>query len=61
MSDKLKELQDEARDLHARLGYISLQVESLSEERAKIRALLEVIDRKFAALQAQATVPASDS
>lgn len=52
---KIKEMQDEAKDLQARLGFLGLQRANLAKEETTIRAILEYQESKFSALQQSPT------
>lgn len=60
--DRMKALQDRAKDLQARLGYLYLQEKQLLKERETIEVLLQDGEREFTALQqaAQASVAPQD-
>lgn len=48
---QLKALQDKAKDLQARLGYLYLQETAIRKERRTIETLLQAGEAEFTALQ----------
>ena len=48
---KIKDLQEDAKDLQARLGFVTMQLDRLADEKVRIKHALEAGEAKFAALQ----------
>lgn len=55
--DRMKALQERAKDLQARLGYLFLQEKAILKEQEQIQTLLQDGEREFAALQQSAMAP----